>query len=520
MRSHPLLIAIVLVLLSSVAYGETPRFHAERQAAYRYLNSLRSRAGLLAFKSNRYLELSAADHARYLAVNGAAGHLQTSGRKGYTGEKPGDRAVFAGYSSLAVTENFSIGQRNTRQSINNLMSAIYHRFAFLDVSKNMMGVGFAENSDGLFFVYNMGSEPLEHLCRYAIYQNDGPFYTDVCGHGDKVSAKTYESRIREVGIQNPEIVIWPVDSAGGVPTAFYEEIPDPLPDYRVSGYPISAQVNPFRIKEVVLKRFKLFDESSGREVSPVRRMTRDLDPNQRFTKFDFALFPLNRLAWNTRYRAEIVLKADGREIRKEWTFRTAQASHPMFVVKGNGENLKLKSNRKYLIHVPAKRHLPYIKQLSWESMSEMKTEVVWRDRNTLQVQLTGEVCETVVFLFNGDRFFNLQIAEQDNLNSEQAYTRGPVTGCVINTIKDLPGFKILARGEVISMKADQDYWVEITGQKKPVTEIRWELQSGMDAIINRLDKKNLFKIRMAGYPGQIGTFFISNSGIFKVVLTQ
>ncbi len=514
-----LVIIICLLLLPAAITVASEKLQLEKETAYRYINQLRAQSGLIPFLKNTKLEDSATNHARYLSANKLAGHLQSRKRTNFTGIKPDDRALFAGYASRDVTENVSAGQKNARKSIDGLMSAIYHRFAFLDFSKNELGVGIERNHKGLNFVYNMGNDRLDHFCRFAIFLNDGPFYANACNHGNKVSAIEFDLRNSEIGQRSPHIIVWPFDNATRISTAFYDETPDPLPDYRVSGYPVSAQVNPFLFKKIELLRFKLYNHVSNEEIGPARVLTKQLDPNQRFSAYNFALFPLNRLNWDTEYRAEISLKADGKIVHKKWTFRTAVAQHPMFIIDGHNENLKLESNKQYLIHIPPQRQLPYIQSLRWESVSGLKTEVSWQDLNTILVRLNGEACESTHFFLNGGRSFILQLADRDNLNKEQNYTRGPLSGCLINTIKDLPGFKIGARGEVIPMKADRDYWVEITAADQPVTEVSWQVSNNMKVRVNHLER-NLLKIRLSGLPGQIATFYLSNSGMFKVVLTE
>ncbi len=512
-------IIVQLILLFSGEVVADGTLQQEKETAYRYINQLRSQAGLIPFLRSDVLEKSSENHARYLAKNRLAGHLQLEGQPGFTGATPDDRALFAGYASRDVTENFSAGQKDAQNSIDGLMSAIYHRFAFLDLSKNELGIGIERNHQGLNFVYNLGNDLLHRFCQFALFLNDGPFYSDACKHGGKVSAAEFDLRKSDVLQQNPKMIVWPFEGATDIAPVFYDETPDPLPDYRVSGYPISVQLNPFFFKHVELQSFNLFHEASNRRVSPARMLTKALDPNQRLSPFEFALFPLDRLDWDTVYRVEVVFKADGRSVGKTWTFKTVAAHQPMFVIKGQNENLQLVSNKLYAIFIPPERQHPFIERLHWESMSDMKTDVAWQDRNTVLVKLSGEKCESTHFFLNGDRSFILQVADKDNLNPEQSYARGPLPSCLIDTIKDLPGFTVNARGEVIPMRSDQDYWVEITSLDKPVTEVKWQLLDNMRIRVNHLER-NILKVRLTGLPGQIATFYLSNSRMFKVVLTE
>jgi len=47
-----------------------------------------------------------------------------------------------------------------------------------------------------------------------------------------------------------------------------------------------------------------FQGSSTKPV-PARLLSKQNDPNGRFSRFEFALFPLERLAYDTKYRAQI-----------------------------------------------------------------------------------------------------------------------------------------------------------------------------------------------------------------------
>ena len=62
-----------------------------------------------------------------------------------------------------------------------------------------------------------------------------------------------------------------------MPLAFYNESPDPLPDYDVSGFPISVEFNDHFIKNVKLKDFRLLNEE--KEVVETRTLDQHNDPH-------------------------------------------------------------------------------------------------------------------------------------------------------------------------------------------------------------------------------------------------
>ncbi|MCP4755206.1 MAG: CAP domain-containing protein [Proteobacteria bacterium] len=505
-------------LLSSVVVSNVYGTE-DKAAAYEYLNRIRRTAGMIPFKTNPILETSAKNHARYLLTNGIIGHVEQSNLPGFTGKKPEDRALFAGYSVRAVTENFSSGQKNVYESIDGLMSAIYHRFGFLDFSKNEIGIGIARDKQGFNFVYNMGNEQLNLFCRYSIYMKEGSFYPNICRHKDKVSAEKFDQRREKTLSSNPSIVVWPAEGADDAPVVFYEEIPDPLPDISVSGYPVSIQLNPHYFGPPKIVRFKLFRAETNEEVRPVRLLAKDSDPNHRFSEYEFALFPLRRLDWNTAYRAEAMVEVDGRVLEKEWEFRTKDLGSPIFVIQAQEEKLLVKRGIQYAVYIPPLNEMLFIERLRWESPPNLQTAVDWQDKNTILVTLSGDECEEVRFILNGDRSFRLEIAEQDNLNGNHYYPKSVVSNCVLEAIKDITGFRVGGRMEVLRMKSNRDYWIEIDSANNNISNIRWQYLEGMEVRVKHLNH-NIIKVHLSGLPGQTATFFISDSKSFKIVLSE
>ncbi|MBU3916533.1 CAP domain-containing protein, partial [bacterium] len=198
---------------------------AEKQAAYQYLNQLRENAGMVLFKKNPLLEKSAGHHARYLSINAVIGHFEEPDRPEFSGVKPSDRALFAGYNSKNVTENFSSGQKNSFESIEGLMSAIYHRFGFLAFSKNEVGISFASAGKDINFVYNMGNSQQNELCQNSKYNGSDSYYQSVCKNDEKVSVKQFDTLEQNAMKENPSIIVWPPNGAKQVLNVFYEEIP-------------------------------------------------------------------------------------------------------------------------------------------------------------------------------------------------------------------------------------------------------------------------------------------------------
>ena len=104
----PLLLLVFIVGIAPAGVYEPD----DLNQAYAYLNQIRVKAGMLEFLPNSQLETAAFNHANYLADNSIVGHYESEGTPGFTGVKWSDRAAFAGYRSLAVSENVSGGNAN------------------------------------------------------------------------------------------------------------------------------------------------------------------------------------------------------------------------------------------------------------------------------------------------------------------------------------------------------------------------------------------------------------------------
>ena len=370
---------------------------SDRADAYAYLNSLRGAAGLPGFYWSASLARAAEEHARYLAANGVSGagasaHEETPGRPGYTGSTPAERARQAGYPHERVAENIQGGANGTTVAVGALMTALYHRLAFLDPLLDEIGIGRA----GDYHVFLMGRSDWSALCSgresegvyraphgeacpggealaadymarwcqsppaSARFAGAGRYYTlcegrvrvdagwwerfcaepsegarygfrggyyDVCGGAVRVQAEWLDGLDTRRLQATRRYVTWPTDGMEQAEPAFYDEWPDPLPDLRVSGAPVSIQFNAARVGRAALEGFRLYRVTAGGRLDPmpdVRLLTAANDPNRRLDRLQFALFPLHRLDWGTRYVAEVVAGLDGEREVIRWTFRTRE----------------------------------------------------------------------------------------------------------------------------------------------------------------------------------------------------
>jgi hypothetical protein len=365
------------------------------------LNTLRENAGMIKLNENDKLDKAAYNHAFYLYINNITGHYEDEDKEGYTGYSPVDRAVYTGYLSKYILENVSSGQTDYNASIESLFSAIYHRFGFLNFSIDNVGIGIEQKD----YVYDMGNSNLNSLCGGESYDGGGSYYIDVCADESlKIYAGDYDNAVNDIKKQNPSVIIWPYTNAAGIPPVFYNEDPDPLPDYNVSGYPVSIQFNDYYFTgEVNVTSFKLYDEN-GTEITNVRLMDKNSDPNEEFSAYEFALFPLDRLEWNETYKAEIQYTYDGNDYSVSWQFTTKALPYPYYKISTSDETIYVENAKTYAYYfVPADGNdLIHSYRYTYPSGDSVETGMI--DYNTVWVKVTGNSGDEFDFeMDNGDK---------------------------------------------------------------------------------------------------------------------
>lgn len=334
--------AITLIVLLSFANSYASSYFATDEA-FRYLNEVRTQAGMPPFERDRTLDLAAQMHADYLLINNAWGHFQRPGKNGFTGRTPLERILKAGYSSRHNSENVSThkGAGDASKSIDGLMGAIYHRFSFLTFDFDEVGVGQASQGDYHSYVYNIGNTIKASLCDKPVPEiPPGHYIFKVCAdEQQKIDQQVFNNALTSIQKQNPAYVVWPADGLTDISPAFYNEAPDPLPGVDVSGYPVSIQFNPIIFKQPPkIERFELYKKDSRQPVELLARFDKQTDIHGKFTAFEHAIFPRYRLDWNTVYQAEVdYMDSAGEPYSIQWEFRTQSFDKPFFEVAGMEE---------------------------------------------------------------------------------------------------------------------------------------------------------------------------------------
>ncbi len=378
--------------ITTVTTKEAPllNIYDEKQDALEYLNTLRKNSGMVPFYTNEKLEHSAQNHAKYLIKNDKIGHFQIEGKSEFTGIAPAERAFFAGYKTHMIIENVSSNSPNFKESIDGLMSAIYHRFGFLDFQVDEIGIGVlqdAKNRQKNAYVYNMGIYELNELCQGEIYDGVGNYVYNVCKDTSiKIKELDFKNALDSNRIHNKKIAIYPYDEQIEVPPAFFDEIPDPLPEYDVSGFPISISFNEYYFKRVKVLSFKLFDVEN-KEIKETKFYNHISDPNSKFKKFEFALFPLKRLEWDARYRVVVEYKVDGKKESKEWYFNTQKFEHPLYIVSEENSSFDVEVGKSYIFYFKPTSKSDILGDLQYP----VSLDISFIDRNTVRlVVLSGD----------------------------------------------------------------------------------------------------------------------------------
>lgn len=369
------------LFLASLLYGDT------YYDGLSYLNKIRTDTGLNSLIQSNILDTSAQAHAEYLVKNSIVGHYQSESKPYFTGVTPSDRAQYAGYK-YSVSENIAFGSDSYIESIDNLMSAIYHRFGFLDFNIDEVGFAKVESSNYYYknaYVYNMGNSYMNFVCSSGgDYANDGSYYSPCSDTKLKVKLDS----MSYIASSNPTYVIYPVENQNNFVPVFYEESPDPLPDLSVSGNPISINFNSAKIKTVELESFTL-KNAEGKTVDS-RILSSTTDPNGHLSEFEYALFPLKRLDWSSYYNVEFKAKVDGTSFSKSWMFRTENLAYPQIVLDKNSDILGVAPNTEYAISVSQ----DLIDKFSSYSMTYTDgCYIDLIDFNTLKVKVSSGYCK-------------------------------------------------------------------------------------------------------------------------------
>ncbi len=381
------------------------------------LNSLRKNSGMTTLKTNNYLNIAALNHANYLDNLNQAGHYETNSsttQTYFTGITPAERTWYAGYKTKYVIENLSTGQQTPTLSLDGLMSAIYHRFGFLDFAIDEIGYGNSNN----IYVYDMGNSYLNNLCDGDNFDGSGEYYYNVCKDTNfKIQKSLYDQEKDIIVDQNPPYVIYPYNTQQNVTPVFYNEIPDPLADYNVSGYPVSIEFNQndFNMSKFSLDTFVL-ENSNNENIELIPQndgstfMDQNNDPNQRFTQYQFAIFPKERLNFNTIYKTKLTYTYDGNSYHKEFSFTTKALPN---LINVTTDTIALKLNTQYYLYFKPQNADDTIHtySISYHYSGTNNVNIIYSyyDKNTIALKLSGSSLEDATITLNNTKNITVNI---------------------------------------------------------------------------------------------------------------
>jgi len=378
-----------------------------------YLNSLRTKAGMPIFTQETHLTAAAQNHSAYMQLNNLSGHYEDSTKNGYTGKYGADRSVYAGYLSRNVSENVSSGSENFTKSIDGLMSAIYHRFGFLSLERDEIGIGVS--NDAIFYTYDMANSVLRNLCQNGTYSG-GSYYLPCADTSKQIDATDYETISNSIKNASPDLILWPAENISDIPPVFYEEVPDPLPNHGVSGYPVSVEFNRGKFTTAPSVSSFTLEDTSGVRVNSIINMDKTNDPNGDFTEYQFALFPEKRLAWGISYNVELIYTYNGTQSVKNWCFetRTLEGKVDRFYSITNNTDISLDiiSSKSYAVYVIPNNTKDILGGASYSATANV-SGFSFIDNNTFTITVTGDIGTYVDLSFTNGQKLKLTIANTD-----------------------------------------------------------------------------------------------------------
>jgi len=352
------------------------------------LNSIREEMHMQRLSSNIHLEAAAQAHADYLVHNNESSHDEVAGHQNFTGVKPLDRTLNAGYNASYVSENLSTKNSDAKSSVNGLFSAIYHRFGFLSPSIDELGVGVTQddqNTQNSAFVYVMGNSEMNRLCSMKSFSGFGKYVFGVCREkAHRIAKKKFDQALDLNKMNNPEIILYPYNGQIEVPPAFYAEVPDPLPNHDVSGFPVSIEFNDYFFKEVILYSFELLKENVS--VPNVLFMDKNSDPHMRFTDKQFALFPLERLEYDKEYTAVVTYSRKGKNKEIRWSFRTKKPTEELHIITQKEESISIESGKSHVIYFKPLDAHDIVKNVQFPST----VDIEFIDNNTFKLTINNK----------------------------------------------------------------------------------------------------------------------------------
>jgi uncharacterized protein YkwD len=260
------------------------------QIALDRVNAYRALAGVPSLAPHVALLAAAQHHADYDLLNHSdpaawtyGPHGEVSGKPGFSGTMPGDRAVAAGYPWAAGWEVMGYFDDPLR-TVDGLMATVFHRINILTSTHAYLGYGHGRSAVEAVDVLDFGRGP-------------------------------------STPSDPPDRAVYPGPGQVEVPRYGAGETPSPLPmgaSYPI-GYPITLQ--PLAGTTLTVRQAELHD-ASGIPI-PVYPNPPDCGTSC------YALIPTAGLRAATTYTVHVAGAIDGAPFDKTWSFTTTTCSDPL-----------------------------------------------------------------------------------------------------------------------------------------------------------------------------------------------
>ncbi|WP_038321672.1 CAP domain-containing protein [Kingella kingae] len=310
----------LLMLILVAGYASQLRYNPTREAknGLDRLNYWRKQAGVQPLTQQSSLHKAAQNHARYLTQDAHGHDERNRDNPHFTGVELGERTTAAGYTAPA-SENLTVGRlaRSGTRSVDGLMTALYHRLSLLNPTQDEAGAAWTRGAYQAFVVVQ-GRSSYRDLCENGSRQpTPGVVLTLSCNNQpSKIYLGNRDLPSYKMAIKFP---------MGNQVEPVYDgsEIPNPMPQYKQTGNPISIVLH--QHNHVVMKSFQLFAPDG--EVQKTHILTASNDPNHLLEDNEFALFPIEPLAFDTKYRVKFAYRYENQDKVEEWMFKTHPKRH-------------------------------------------------------------------------------------------------------------------------------------------------------------------------------------------------
>lgn len=276
---------------------------------FNWFNFRRQQMGLAAITRNAQIDTAALNHSNYQALNSTITHVETRGRRGFTGVDvyPSDRGdpnqflndvpvpgssrlVEAGYTF--PKSNYAFGEVisstpdvNGVNAAEDLIAAIYHRFVIFEPKFLEAGAASATGASGYtYFTTNFATRTLNRA-----------------------------------GLGGGKLMVYPFSNQQNLPTVFYsdQEQPDPVPDRNEVGYPVSVHAD--ITSTIAVQSFTI--NPRGGAVLATRLLKKETDAEIGEPSVA-AIIPLAVLQPQTVYEVRFVGSVDNVPVNLAWSFTT------------------------------------------------------------------------------------------------------------------------------------------------------------------------------------------------------